>query len=176
MNKLTDALEIIANYPSPPKEVNDTLCIVPITLKAAKEFIAKYHRHNKPPIGHKFSIGLEKDGELVGVAVAGRPVARYFDDGLTLEITRTCTDGTKNANSKLYGAIWKCAKAMGYKKCITYTQHDESGSSLMAVGWLRDSFLKERKSWAESSGKSKVKRDPIGNGGVARTRWKIECK
>lgn len=152
------------------------LIIVPITLKKAKEFIAKYHRHNKPPVGHKFSIGLNKNNQLVGVAVAGRPSARHLDDGLTLEITRTCTDGTKNANSKLYGAIWKCAKAMGYKKCITYTQQDESGASLAAVGWLRDAELNARKSWKESSGKSKVNRCPIGTGGVPRIRWKIESK
>ena len=63
--------------------------IVPITLKAAKEFIASHHRHNKPPVGWKFGVGV-MDGEvLVGVATAGRPVARHLDDGLTLEVNRT---------------------------------------------------------------------------------------
>lgn len=175
MNRLTSALDTLLNLPSPSKEkIDNKLCIVPITLKLAKEFVAEHHRHNKPPVGHKFSIGIERDGLLVGVAIAGRPVARSLDNGLTLEITRTCTDGTKNANSKLYGAIWRCAKAMGYKKCITYTQHSESGASLAAVGWVRDVELSARKSWAESSGKSKVKRCPVGSGGVARVRWKIE--
>ncbi len=65
---------------------------------------------------------------------AGRPVARAFDDGLTLEVNRTCTDGTRNANSMLYGAVWRAARAMGYARCITYTQHDESGASLKAAG------------------------------------------
>ena len=37
---------------------------------------------------------------LCGVAICGRPVARYLDDGLTLEILRCCTDGTYNACSK----------------------------------------------------------------------------
>lgn len=82
--------------------------IIPITLKIAKEFISEHHRHNKPPTGHKFSIGLEKEGILIGVATAGRPVARHFDDGLTIEINRTCTTGEKNANSMLYGAVWRC--------------------------------------------------------------------
>lgn len=154
----------------------DNLIIVPITLRKACEFIKEHHRHNKPPRGHKFSVGLDSNGVLVGVAVAGRPIARSLDDGLTLEVARTCTDGTRNANSKLYGAIWKCAKAMGYKKCITYTQHDESGASLRAVGWIKDAELKPRKSWAESSGNSKVKRCKVGNGGVERIRWKIESK
>lgn len=148
--------------------------IVPITLKAAKAFVAEHHRHNKPPTGHKFSIGLEKEGELVGVATAGRPVARAFDDGRTIEVNRTCTLGDKNANSMLYGAVWRCAKAMGYLRAITYTQADETGASLRAVGWVRVKDLPPRKSWAESSkGKLKTMRDPIGNGGVARVLWEI---
>ncbi|HBI8193468.1 TPA: hypothetical protein K8297_004922, partial [Escherichia coli] len=110
------------------------MVISPITLKAAQEFIAQHHRHNKPPVGHKFSIGLRNNaGELIGVATAGRPVARHFDDGLTLEVNRTCTTGERNANSALYGAIWRAAKAMGYQRCITYTQADESGASLRAA-------------------------------------------
>jgi len=149
--------------------------IVPITLKAAKVFIAEHHRHNKPPTGHKFSIGLEKDGELIGVACAGRPVARHFDDGRTLEVNRTCTLGEKNANSMLYGAIWRCAKAMGYKRAITYIQADECGASLRAVGWVKVKEIEPRKSWAESSVKLKDKKCPIGNGGVARVLWEIRC-
>ena len=150
--------------------------IIPITLKVAKNFVSLHHRHNKPPVGHKFSIGLEKDGELVGVATAGRPVARHLDDGRTLEINRTCTDGTKNANSMLYGAIWRCAKAMGYRKAITYTQASESGASLRAVGWVRVKELPPRKSWSESSVKLKSKKDSVGTGGVARVLWEIEVK
>lgn len=148
--------------------------IVPITLKTAKEFVAEHHRHNKPPTWHKFSIGLDKDGILVGVATAGRPVARHFDDGFTLEVNRTCTTGEPNANSMLYGAIWRCAKAMGYRRLITYTQADETGASLRAVGWNRVKELPARKSWAESSVKFRHKKDPVGNGGVARVLWEIK--
>jgi len=148
--------------------------IVPITLKTAKEFVAEHHRHNKPPTGHKFSIGLDKDGILVGVATAGRPVARHFDDGFTLEVNRTCTTGEPNANGMLYGAIWRCAKAMGYRRLITYTQADETGASLRAVGWNRVKELPARKSWAESSVKFRHKKDPVGNGGVARVLWEIK--
>lgn len=147
--------------------------VVPITLAQAKAFIAEHHRHNKPPVGWKFGCGLRLDGVLVGVATAGRPVARHYDDGLTLEVNRTCTDGTRNANSMLYGAIWRAAKAMGYRRCITYTQHDESGASLRAAGWVKVKDLDARKSWAESSVKLKDKRDAIGNGGVARTLWEV---
>lgn len=106
--------------------------IVPITFKTACDFISKYHRHHKPTVGCKYCVGLEKDGDLVGVAVCGRPVSRYFDDGKTCEINRLCTDGTKNACSKLYGACCRIAKDMGYKKIITYILESEPGTSLKA--------------------------------------------
>lgn len=148
--------------------------IVPITFRAACKFITELHRHNKAPRGHKFSIGLECNGNIVGVAMAGRPIARAFDNGFTLEINRTCTDGTRNANSMLYGAVWRVAKAMGYIRCITYTQAGESGASLRAAGWTLVKILPARGSWADSSGDSKIKRDPVGNGGVDRMLWEIK--
>ncbi|HDK6287946.1 hypothetical protein D9K78_02190 [Klebsiella pneumoniae] len=150
------------------------MVISPITLKAAQEFISQHHRHNKPPRGHKFSIGLKNAaGELIGVATAGRPVARHFDDGLTIEVNRTCTTGERNANSALYGAIWRAARAMGYQRCITYTQADESGASLRAAGFVRVKELPARPGWAASSLALKDKRDPVGNGGVPRVLWEI---
>lgn len=150
------------------------LTIRPITLRAACKFINQHHRHNKSPIGHKFSIAVyDNNDNLAGVATAGRPVARHFDNGLTLEVNRTCTNGIRNANSMLYGAIWRAAKAMGYVRCITYTQHDETGASLRAVGWVKVKDLEARKSWAESSMKLADKRDLVGNGGVTRTLWEI---
>jgi hypothetical protein len=154
------------------------MTIVPITFRKACEFVALLHRHNKPPRGHKFSIGLENEGTLVGVAMAGRPVARHFDDGLTLEVNRTCTDGTANANSMLYGAIWRAGKAMGYKRCITYTQHDESGASLRAAGWVCIKELEPRGSWADSTADDRLKemRDTVGNGGVKRLLWEIKSR
>lgn len=150
-----------------------SLAVAPVTLAQAKAFVAQHHRHNKPPVGWKFGVSVVDGCEVVGVATAGRPVARAFDDGLTLEVNRTCTDGAKNANSMLYGAVWRAAKAMGYKRCITYTQADESGASLRAAGFRRVRDIEPRKSWAESSVKLRGKRDPVGNGGVARTLWEI---
>ena len=155
--------------------INSVMRIIPITLKAAQDFVKQHHRHNKPSPGWKFGVGLEStEGELIGVAMAGRPIARHFDDGFTLEVNRTCTDGTKNANSMLYGAVWRAAKAMGYVRCITYTQAEESGASLRAVGWTRVKDLPPRKSWSESSVKYKSAKDPVGSGGVARTLWEIQ--
>lgn len=151
------------------------MIIIPLTFRQACNFVAKLHRHNKPPRGHKFSIGLMDGTELVGVAMAGRPIARAFDDGLTLEVIRTCTDGTAHANSMLYGAVWRSAKAQGYRRCLTYTQHDETGASLRAVGWVREREIAARGSWSSSTSDERLKsmRDPVGNGGVARVLWSI---
>lgn len=109
--------------------------IVPITLAEANAFVAQHHRHHKPVVGHKFSIGCSSGDHIVGVAIVGRPVARYLDDGWTLEVNRLCTDGTKNACSMLYAAAWRAARAMGYKKIVTYILETESGTSLKAAGW-----------------------------------------
>lgn len=109
--------------------------LVPISLKEANAFVEQHHRHHKPVVGHKFSVAAAKDEEIVGVAIVGRPVSRYLDDGWTLEVNRLCTDGTRNACSFLYAAAWRCARNMGYKKLITYILDNETGSSLKAAGW-----------------------------------------
>lgn len=111
------------------------LTTCPVTLAQANDFVAEHHRHHKPVRGHKFSIGCLQAGRLVGVAIVGRPVSRYLDNGLTLEITRLCTDGTYNACSMLYAAAWRAARAMGYRRMVTYTLDTEDGASLRAAGW-----------------------------------------
>lgn len=111
------------------------LCPAPITLEEANEFVSQHHRHHKPVVGHKFSIGATVGDKIVGVVIVGRPVARLRDDGLTLEVTRLCTDGTRNACSFLYGAASRAAFALGYTRIGTYIRQDESGISLNAAGW-----------------------------------------
>ena len=106
--------------------------IRPITFRAASEFINAHHRHHKATVGCKFCIGLYDGERLVGCAVCGRPVSRYYDTGLVCEINRLCTDGTYNACSMLYGACARVAKEMGYKKIITYILESENGASLKA--------------------------------------------
>jgi hypothetical protein len=112
-----------------------SLTVVPVTLEEANAFVEAFHRHHKPVIGHKFSIGVTDGKAMTGVAIVGRPVARGNDDGMTLEVNRCCTDGTRNACSMLYGAAWRAAKAMGYRRLITYTLPEEGGASLRAAGW-----------------------------------------
>ena len=107
----------------------------PISYKEACEFIKNHHRHHLPPQGWKFGIAVNDGEKVVGVITIGRPVARHLDNGWTLEVTRSCTDGTRNANSKLYGAARRAAFALGYKRLITYTLIDEPGTSLKAAGW-----------------------------------------
>lgn len=110
--------------------------IVPITLKAANEYVAQNHRHHKPATGCKFCIGCKDGEQLVGVAICGRPVSRHFDNGVTLEINRLCTDGTRNACSMLYGACVRIARDMGYEKVITYILASENGASLKAANFI----------------------------------------
>jgi hypothetical protein len=113
------------------------MTLVPVTVKEANEFVKSFHRHSKPTVGGRFAIGLEQLGELVGVAIVGRPVARFLDKPGVAEVTRTCTNqnATKNAVSKLYAACWRAWRAMGGLRLITYTLKEESGASLRGAGW-----------------------------------------
>jgi hypothetical protein len=112
-----------------------SLRLVHVELAEANAFVDSLHRHHKKVVGHKFSLGAMENERLVGVAIVGRPVARRRDDGVTLEVTRLCTDGTRNACSFLYGACARAAFALGYERIGTYTLQDEGGASLRASGW-----------------------------------------
>jgi hypothetical protein len=111
------------------------LSLVRVDLAEANAFVTQWHRHHKPVIGHLFSLGAAKDDKIVGIAIVGRPVSRFRDDGLTAEVTRLCTDGTRNACSFLYGACAKAAFALGFKRIGTYILATEPGTSLIASGW-----------------------------------------
>ena len=146
-----------------------TLTVVPVQFRDACAFIADHHRHHQPPIGMKFCLGVaDETSEIVGVAVVGRPVARMLDDGWTVEVTRSCVlPGTPNANSMLYGAAWRAAKALGYRRLITYTQAGESGTSLRAAGWRAIAERKPHAGWD----RPKRPRRKLGTENVQRTLW-----
>ena len=110
--------------------------LLPITISAAKVHVSNIHRHHRPPAGGLFALAAEHLGEVVGVVIVGRPVARMNNDGHTCEVTRCATDGTRNACSFLYGASWRAARAIGYRRMLTYTLPEEGGASLRATGWL----------------------------------------
>lgn len=116
---------------------SEKLIIVPITKAEAQEYVENYHRHLGKVSTSIFVIGcaVEETNTICGVAMVGMPVARMINDGWTLEVNRCCTDGTRNATSMLYAACWRAARAMGYKRLITYTHVSESGESLRGAGW-----------------------------------------
>jgi len=112
--------------------------VVPIVLRDANGFVARHHRHNREVRGCRFCLGAvhEYGGELLGVVIVGRPVARKLDDGLTAELLRLCTpdDAAKNVCSFLYGRAWRAWRQMGGLRLLTYTLASENGASLRAAG------------------------------------------
>lgn len=140
---------------------------IPLDLEAANDFVARMHRHHPPVRGHKFSIAAAVDARIVGVVIVGRPVSRMRQDGRTLEVTRLCTDGTRNACSFLYGAAARAAFALGYLRLGTYTLPDEGGASLRASGWK---LIGERGggSWSRA-GRLREDRAPT----VAKLLWEV---
>jgi len=142
-----------------------TLC--PLGFAEAKAFVVGHHRHHQPPQGHKFSIGAMEGDKLVGVVIVGRPVARGFDNGWTAEITRCCTDGSKNAASMLYAAAWRAARSMGYRRLVTYTLIEEQGTSLRAAG-MREVGKTKGGSW-DCPARPRTDKAPVGQ----KTLWEI---
>lgn len=149
-----------------------TLRLVPITRAQANEHVAAWHRHNKPVPGSKFCIGVADENDILrAVAIVGRPVARAYDDGLTLEVCRVASDGTPNACSMLYGATRRAAFALGYRRLVTYTRADEPGSSLRAAGWRIIAERPARPGWSTAS----RPRDDTAYASVPRQLWEAEA-
>lgn len=149
------------------------LMLKPIDFKEAKHFILRYHRHNNPPQGHKFSIGLSNGDEVIGVIIVGKPIARLNNDGWTLEVTRCCVlEGYHNACSKLYAAAWRAARAIGYKRLITYTLATEPGTSLLAAGWKRIGTTQPRINGWDTPCRKRVMSDKYPKG--KKNVWGIE--
>ena len=149
------------------------LVLVPISIKEANEFVANFHRHNKPTRGGKFAIAASNGERLVGVSIVGNPIARMLMDGFTAEVLRVCVldDAPKNTCSFLYGRCWRIWQQMGGKKMITYTLQTESGSSLRGAGWRICSeigALKDRSNWQSRPGRDW---QPIY--GQAKFRWEV---
>lgn len=154
--------------PTPHAPDGTRLRVVPVSFRDACGFTAMWHRHHAPPAGCKFCIGAADAADVLrGVAIVGRPVARMLDDGLTLEVTRTATDGAANANSLLYGAAWRAARALGYRRLVTYTQLGESGASLRGAGWRVFAARPPRPGWNRPSRPRELR----GTEGIPRTLW-----
>ena len=141
-----------------------TLTVIPTSLAQANSFIEQHHRHHEPLQFHKYSIGAAKHAKLVGVCIVNRPVNLSMDDGLTLEVARLCTDGTRNTCSFLLSRAAHAAKALGYRRIQTYTLADEvmksRGASLWAAGWLF-SHVSKGGTWNNPS-RSRTDKHPTG--------------
>jgi hypothetical protein len=149
------------------------LTIRPITVKEAQAFVRQYHRHHKPPCGCRFALAVvDAEGAWHGVAMANRPVSRVLDDGLTLEVSRCCTDGTPNACSKLYGAVRRVAQAMGYRKVVTYTLPEEGGASLRGAGYQQMALIKGHSWHTPTQGRNRTDDHPQGD----KWRWEVTLK
>jgi len=146
-----------------------SLHLVPVSFDVVVDGVRRWHRHSLPPVGDLgIRVGVAtEDGTLVGVGCAGRPVARAYMDGFTVEVTRVATDGTRNATSMIYGALARQAFAAGYTRVITYTEQHESGSALRAVGWRVIAERPARTGWNHPS----RPRDDRRYISVARTLW-----
>ena len=141
--------------------------VIPLTLKQANALVDDLHRHHKPVRGHRFSLGLIDDDEILhGSVICGRPVARGCDPYLTLEVTRLVTDGTRNACSILYAAAARTAQAMGFDRIQTYTLETEDGASLRGSGWVEDG-LTAGGQWTGTNGKERRSDQPTG----PKRRW-----
>jgi hypothetical protein len=131
-----------------------TLRIVPLELDEANDLVSRWHRHHKPAVGHRFSIGVvDSSGEIVGAAIVGRPVARLTDYRSVLEVTRLVTNGTKNACSILYAATARVAREMGYEKIQTFILDEETGTSLVAAGWTYEAMTSASHTWNNRDGR-----------------------
>lgn len=150
------------------KPVNATrLEIVPCSIQDAKTIVRRWHRHHAPPASGLFALGVvDEAGTLHGVAIVGRPVARKADDGWTCEVVRVATDGTANACSALYGAAWRAAKALGWRRMITYTLPAEGGASLRGAGWKSSGTSRGHDGWLSREGRKLSNTDD-------KTRWEI---
>lgn len=130
-----------------PAMIGAALELRPIKRDEAFAFIKAHHRHHDVPVGGLWWHAVHcADGVLRGVAIVGRPVARELDDGLTMEVTRLCTDGTPNACSMLYGAARRVARDKGFRRGLTYILDSEDGASLRAAGWFQ-LWRVEGRSW-----------------------------
>ena len=65
---------------------NGKLRLVPLTLREAIAYVERHHRHHQPTRGCVVVVGVEDDGEVCGVGIVGRPVARLLQDGYTAEV------------------------------------------------------------------------------------------
>jgi hypothetical protein len=157
------------------------IAVVPCSIQDAREFVHQFYRHHGPPVSGLFALACARkisnattddafplpDSAICGVAIVGHPVARMLQDGWTAEVSRLATDGTQNACSMLYAACWRAARALGYRRLVTYTLASEPGTSLIAAGWREVGRVTAR-SW-DCPIRPRVDRHPLQE----KIRWEV---
>ena len=163
-----------------PRIEPSTLSVVPLTLGEAHVWVTAHHRHHQRSVGALFAIGASLDDRIVGPAVVGRPVAPRLQDGWTVEVNRLCclpqsdlpsrSDGHAwGVPSMLYRAAWRAARAMGYRRLITYTLVSEPGTSLVAAGFTKTlATTRDGQGWNQP-GRPRVDKHPLQQ----KFRWEV---
>lgn len=148
------------------------LVAVPVDLAEANEFVANFHRHNAPVVGHRFSVGCSDGDSLWGVAILGRTTARKLHDSHTAEVTRCCVrEGAPlGTASFLYAALWRAWRSLGGLRLITYTLQSESGASLRGAGFKVLAELPPNK---PGQWKNRPGREWQSVVGQAKLRWEL---
>ncbi len=111
------------------------LKVVPLTKQQADDFVEEHHSHLGKPRLYSWCVGVAEDARLCCVATAGQPLAYQLCDGLTVEINRVASDGTRHAASMAIGALARALLAIGYRRLLSYTILGEAGTSYKAAGW-----------------------------------------
>ena len=112
---------------------DNVIYLVPLSLREANDFLAKYGRSYRPMRGCKFCVGCALDGKLAGAVIAGR----CREDGQTVQIDRVYATGGRTAYGMLYGAAARAAQALGYWRIIAFLPEGRPDSALRAAGWRR---------------------------------------
>lgn len=146
-----------------------SLLAIPMTRDQANAFIVAHHRHHKRVSGHRFIVGAELGGELVGVAIGGRPKARNIGQYRHVEVTRLCTTGERNVCSFLYGRCARIAREMGFDSVFTAILETESGASLKAAGW-HYAYTTKGGSW-DRPGRRRVDKAPTDPKKIWAPEW-----
>lgn len=145
------------------------IMVIPLELEEANRVVEAWHRHHKPTVGHRFSLGvIDEECIIHGAIIVGRPVARLAGKPReVLEVTRLVSDGTRNVCSMLYSAAARAGREMGYCKIQTYILADEeTGSSLKASGWTCEGIAGGGQ-WKHTDGKERRTDQLIGK----KMRW-----
>ena len=85
--------------------------ICPLRVEDALGWLKGNERHYKSDAEPVFAIGLKMNGDLVGCAVVGERNGEA-------ELCHIYSVGEYLGYTTLYGSVWRCAKAMGYKKMV----------------------------------------------------------